>query len=70
VTGNGRRSPAELWHQAGGGTDDFSRDRYRELLIAHGYLIPLEPGETPEPLPCGWPGPQRDDFNPEESDDV
>jgi hypothetical protein len=64
----GKPSPAELWRQAGGGTPDFSRDRYRELLIAHGHLTPLEPGEKPEPLPCGWPGPTRDDYDPEEAE--
>lgn len=44
-------SPAELWQQAGGGTAEYSRERYRELLIEHGHLIP----GRPEPLPCGWP---------------
>ena len=43
-------SPFELWRQAGG-----DRERYRELLLEHGHLIPLKPGEKPEPLPCGWP---------------
>ncbi len=68
MTGNERPGPAELWRQAGGGTPGFSRDRYRELLIAHGHIIPLSPGETAEPLPCGWPGPMRDDFDPEEDE--
>lgn len=45
-----RPSPFELWRQAGG-----DRARYRKLLVEHGHLVPLEPGEKPEPLPCGWP---------------
>lgn len=47
--------PYDLWKQAGGGTKSFDRERYRDLMIEHGLLIPLEPGEAPEPLPCGWP---------------
>jgi hypothetical protein len=43
-------SPYDLWRQT-----DGDRERYRELLIEHGHLIPLQPGEQPEPLPCGWP---------------
>lgn len=45
-----RPSPYELWQQANG-----DRDEYRRLLLEHGHLIPLKPGEKPEPLPCGWP---------------
>lgn len=41
----------QLWRQAGGGTPQYSRERYRELMIEHGLLIP----GPPEPLPCGWP---------------
>lgn len=52
-----RPTPAELWRQAGGGTPTYSRDRYRELLREHGHLVPLAPGETATPLPCGWPHP-------------
>lgn len=52
-------SPGELYEQA-----DGDRERYRELMFEHGYLIPLKPGEKPEPLPCGWPGNE-----PEEADD-
>lgn len=48
-------SPEELWRQAGGGTEQFSGERYRELMIEHGLLVPLQPGEKAEPLPCGWP---------------
>jgi len=43
-------SAYDLWVQAGG-----DRDLYRELLLERGLLIPLKPGETAEPLPCGWP---------------
>lgn len=50
-----RPTPEELWRQAGGGTPGYDRDRYRALLREHGHLIPLAPGETPQPLPCGWP---------------
>lgn len=49
-------SPYELWKQAGGETDAFDRAKYRRLLIEHGHIIPLAPGEKAEPLPCGWPG--------------
>lgn len=49
-------TPGELWQQAGGGTPNYSRDRYRELLREHGLLVPLASGEKPQPLPCGWPG--------------
>jgi hypothetical protein len=45
-----RPSLYELWRQANG-----DRERYRELLLEHGHLIPLKLGEKPEPLPCGWP---------------
>lgn len=45
-------SPSELWQAAGG-----DGERYRALMLEHGYLIPLKPGEKREPLPCGWPGP-------------
>ena len=31
------------------------RDRYRELMVEHGHLIPAKPGENRN-LPCGWPG--------------
>lgn len=48
-------SAHELWKQAGGGTDRFDRDEYRRLMVEHGLLIPLAPGEKAEPLPCGWP---------------
>lgn len=43
-------SPVDLWQQAGGGTDAFSRDEYRRLLLEHGLVVP----GRPEPLPCGW----------------
>lgn len=48
-------TPRDLWLQAGGGTPKYSAERYRELLTDHGMLIPIPPGATPEPLPCGWP---------------
>lgn len=48
-------TPFELWQQAEG-----DRDRYRELLLEHGYLVPLQPGQQPEPLPCGWPNNRRE----------
>ena len=55
-----------LWKQAGGETPAFDRDEYVRLMIEHGLLIPLKPGEKAEPLPCGWPGPQREDWEPDE----
>ncbi len=48
-------TPGELWKRAGGGTPAYSRERYRELMIEHGFMVPLKPGEKAEPLPCGWP---------------
>lgn len=57
-------SPFELWLQAGGGTSKYTRDRYRQLLVEHGHLVPREPGDDGH-LSCGWPGPQRPDFGPE-----
>jgi hypothetical protein len=48
-------SPYDLWRQAGGETDAFDKAEYRRLLIEHGILVPLAPGEKAEPLPCGWP---------------
>lgn len=45
----------ECWVKAGGNTADFDRDRYRELLIEHGHLVPAAPGQDKN-LPCGWPG--------------
>lgn len=49
----------ELWVQAGGGTKDFDRQRYHDLMVEHGHL--LRPGDkgyedAPRNLPCGWPG--------------
>lgn len=52
---NDKPGPYELWRQAGGETDAFSREEYRRLLVEHGYLVPLAPGEKATPLPCGWP---------------
>jgi hypothetical protein len=52
---SGRPSPYELWKQAGGEDDSFDRQRYRQLLIEHGHLGALAPGELMKPLPCGWP---------------
>ncbi len=62
-----RPSPYALYLLAGGGTPDYDWTRYRALLIEYGHLIPLAPGETAQPLPCGWPGPPRDDHDPEEN---
>lgn len=43
-------SAYDLWVQA-----DGDRERYRELLLEHGLLIPREPGDDSPLLPCGWP---------------
>lgn len=48
-------SAYDLWHQAGGPTDDFNKAEYRRLLVEHGHLDPPEPGEQSKPLPRGWP---------------
>jgi hypothetical protein len=48
-------SPYDLWKQAGGETDAFDKAEYRRLLVEHGHLVPLAPGEMAPPLPCGWP---------------
>lgn len=50
-----RPSPGELWRLAGGGTDQYRQEYYRELLLAWGMLTPLAPGEERQPLQCGWP---------------
>jgi hypothetical protein len=43
----------ELWkHANGDGTE------YRRLMFKYGYLIPMQPGKTAEPLPCGEIGPR------------
>lgn len=47
--------PYALWRQAGGGTPMYDRAEYRRLMTEAGLIIPLAPGETAEPLPCGWP---------------
>jgi hypothetical protein len=47
---DGTPSPYELWVEA-----KEDPVRYRQLMRDHGLLIPLDPGEKPEPLPCGWP---------------
>jgi hypothetical protein len=39
-----------LWEQSG-----HDGEKYRALMLQHGLLIPLKPGEKPDPLPCGWP---------------
>lgn len=49
-----RPSAFELWQQAKGDGDE-----YRRLLLEHGLIRPLEPGEEPTPLPCGWPWNRR-----------
>jgi hypothetical protein len=48
-----RRGLLGLWMEAG-----EDRDRYRELLIEHGVLIPKDCGHGErcgcQDLPCGW----------------
>ena len=44
----------DLWVKA-----DGDREEYRRLLREAGLIRPLAPGEEPEPLPCGWPGPSN-----------
>lgn len=59
-----RPSVGELWYQArrefpltkqerkdGVQMSDIQRERFRELMLEHGHLIPGKP----TPLPCGWP---------------
>lgn len=43
-------TPSELWQQSG-----ENGDEYRRLMREHGHMVPLKPGETAQPLPCGWP---------------
>ena len=43
---NPKPQPHELWQQAGGGTDDYSPAKYRELLVQHGHLVKRD---TPPP---------------------
>lgn len=52
-------SAVDLWRQAGGGTNAYSAEEYRRLMLEHGLLVPLAPGEVAEPLPCGWPKRRR-----------
>jgi hypothetical protein len=52
-------SPYDLWVQAGGGTDSYDPERYRELLYEGGCI--LRSGDegyeqSSSRLPCGWPG--------------
>lgn len=52
-------SPAQLWREAGGGTDHYDPERYKELMRKFGHL--LRPGDdgyedATSALPCGWPG--------------
>lgn len=63
------KTPHGLWLEAGGGTLEYSRERYLELLREHGHLIgPGNPGSMSAPgnLPCGWPGPQRPGWDPDD----
>jgi hypothetical protein len=57
-------SIAALWEQAGGGTPQFSQDRYRELMLEHGHITHCDcpchsagsghcEACAPQ-LPCGW----------------
>lgn len=54
-----RPSAFALWQRScdehGQGTDE-QRRRYGELLCEHGHIVPREPGDSPNTLPCGWPG--------------
>ena len=36
-------SPYELWRQAGGGTGQYDREKYHDLMVAHGLI--LRPGD-------------------------
>lgn len=51
-----KKTAMELWYQAEkecreeGETHQWLRDRYRELMVEHGHIVP---GKQ-EPLPCGW----------------
>lgn len=44
--GKRRRPCRVLWLNAGGWTPDWSRQRYRELLLAEGYLTHPDPDAT------------------------
>jgi hypothetical protein len=62
-----RPSLYDLWVQAGGGTEDYDRDRYLALLREHGHLLgPGDEGyEQASPnLPCGWPGNRKEGRRP------
>jgi hypothetical protein len=51
-------SPAVLWLQAGGGTPEYDRELYLNLMREHGHLLgPGDDGhgEAQRNLPCGWP---------------
>ena len=49
--------PGLLWKQAGGGTPEYSRQKYLDLMHEHGYLLGDDGyDEAPRNLPCGWPG--------------
>ena len=57
-------SAYDLWRQAGGGTSAYNQAEYQRLLREHGLVRDLAPGETAEPLPCGWPKTRRTAPNP------
>jgi hypothetical protein len=53
-----RPSLFSLWQQAGGGTDAYDPQRYRELAREHGHI--MQPGDEGyeqgvRVLSCGWP---------------
>jgi len=48
-------SAYDLWVRAGGGTDAYDRAEYLRLMREAELIRDLQPGETREPLPCGWP---------------
>jgi hypothetical protein len=57
-------TPFEPWEEAG-----EDPERYRQLMREHGHLIGPDHPEyetTPKTLPCGWPGPQRPDWDPDD----
>lgn len=54
-----RPSAFALWQQScdehGQGTD-AQKQRYADLLREHGHIVPRQPDDPPNTLPCGWPG--------------
>jgi hypothetical protein len=59
VTMSEQPTPGQLWYEAG-----EDPERYRELMREHGHILsPGDPGyeQGSRNLPCGWPGPVRDE---------